>query len=173
MPQRSATESPGSAGRWRRRSAEDGAATAVFDRLGSRVWTIAIAIVGDEERSKAIVVAALRRAALTTQESDASVLCRLRRQAIQAAEARVEVHGHSGSVPSAIASLPGPEREVIELVVLGRLSATAVAEAIGAPRPDVIRLIARGMRTLRAGLVGADGAPSSELRDAASLDSAG
>jgi Sigma-70, region 4 len=142
--------------RWDRAAGIDDVGTRAFDRLGSRAWTLVMGIVGNEEQAKAIVVAAFCPGiAVAAHGSDGTVLCQLRRDAIQAAAVAPEIGGQSSPVLGAIASLPAEQREVIELATIGRLSAIEIADAIGLPRTEVIRLIACGMRTLRLGLNGA------------------
>ncbi len=149
-------------------SAPAGAVGEVFDRLGSQAWALAVWTLGDEKRAAEVVVAAFKLPALMpggARVDDASLLCFVRREAVEVARStpqtparhaqrRPDVDTDALSVPDVIALLPEAQREVIELTMLGRLSATAIAGATGLPRGEVISLLAAAMRTMRTMLSG-------------------
>ncbi|MEO9176551.1 MAG: hypothetical protein ABI317_13635 [Gaiellales bacterium] len=121
------------------------------DRVGARAWAVAIWIVQDEQLASAILVAAFARASdegRSGPQHDASLVSDVRRKAIAARPGPPE-RAASGTVRSAITGLPEPQRGILELALLGRLTVPAIAATLELQPADVLSSIAGALLALR------------------------
>ena len=160
-----------------------------LEHLGARAWALALWIVDDEHLAERTVIAAFRDAQDAVEcgcHYDASLLFDVRRRAIAAVEhdtvhvaghetrglaTRATFEGNRNGVRRAVTSLPERQRAVLEFVLLGRLSATAIASRMKLSRAEVASHLAEAMRTLRPLLERADATGELALAHASVLPS--
>ena len=136
------------------------AAVELYDAVGTRAYTLARWITGDDALACAAVIAAF--GSIDGHDASASVLRDVRRRALAAAPRRAHrstrgTERHISATAQALRDLPEPQRELIELVVIGRSDLASVATATARRPVDAMRELVAAMR----GIAPATAAPSS------------
>jgi hypothetical protein len=133
-----------------RRAATNGAVPTVFDRAEARAWVLAVWIVRDVQLADELVVSVFGAdAAGASPRDEDRLVCDVRRLAIDAAATPSPAHVAGEAVREMILSLPGAQREAVELALFGGVSIDGLGDVMGMPRAVVIDLLVDAMRELR------------------------
>lgn len=157
-PARTAASAGRQVGAPRPADATKEAAGAAFDRVGARAWRLALWITGHEGIAAQVVSETfanpIDKAGAT--RSDVSLLgeVHLRARQARATLPRSETAGTPAvgmTVLQSIAALTAPQRAVIDLALVARLSMDEIAVATAAPRAEVMLLLHSALQALAPG----------------------